>query len=62
MNVFDKLDDARNHRQGVSLTVAELELLFELVGNEIVKAGAEWEMWRERFEDHAQRVAQEAGG
>ena len=50
-SVFDRLHEALTRGQGVSLTFAEVELLFECVGDALAKAETEFETWRKRFED-----------
>ena len=58
-NVFDKLTDAISAGTGVELTFADIELLHELVGDALAKAGADYEQWREIFEEYERNSRRE---
>lgn len=61
-SVFDKLHEALTRGQGVSLTFAEVELLFEYLDDALAKAETEYEIWRERVEDSQRSFQRESHG
>ena len=61
-NVFNKLHEALTRGQGVSLTFAEVELLFEFLGDALAKAETEFETGRDRFEDFQRSSKRESHG
>ena len=61
-SVFDKLHEALTRGQGVSLTFAEVELLFEYLDDALAKAETEYETWRERVEDSQRSSQRESHG
>ena len=50
-NVFERLHNASVNGQGVTLSFADVHLLMELAGEEIGKAGDEYERWSEIFRE-----------
>ena len=60
MSVFDKMHKAQQQGRGVTLTYAELELLYELVGDALGKAESELERWRSILEQF-QRSSEDDG-
>lgn len=63
--VFDRLHTAVSNGRGVELTAAEVWLLWELAGDALAKAEAEYGKWQDRFQEldlMRRRAAEEAGG
>ena len=58
-NVFAKLHKARTQCKGVALGFADVELLCDVLGDEIAKAEAEYEQWRERFTEYERNRSRE---
>ena len=60
MNVFEKLYDSQERTTGVTLSHADVSLLFDTLGDAIAKAGAEFQTWRDRLEEYDRAQAREA--
>ena len=57
--VFKKMRDALDNGSSVTLTHAELELLYELTGDELEQARDKLEKWVEIIEDYHRSVERE---
>ena len=57
MTVFEKLHEAQTREAGVSLSAADVELLYRLLSEELAKAETEYERWKEIF-DELDRMSQ----
>ena len=62
MNVFGKLQDARNRNQGVTLEAWDVDLLFELVGDEIGAAEGTLEYYQELIADQERAIQRHTQG
>ena len=50
-SVFEKLSDANGSSEGVTLTEADVWVLMELAGDHLGKVDAEYQHYREMFDD-----------
>ena len=51
-SVFQRLHEALSSGTGITLSSAEVELLWQIMGDQFGLAEQEYERWRERFEDY----------
>lgn len=59
INVFDKMHTAVTQGNGVTLSSAELELLYEVAGDALAKAECELNKWIEVIEDYQRNAERE---
>lgn len=56
LSVFEKLHDAAQMHRGVHLTFADVELLFDVLGDNFGKSEQEYEKWKDIFEEYHRNV------
>ena len=57
MDVFDRMEKAYGNGLGVELSHADLELMYDLLGEKLGKAKDDIDQWRERFADYERAAA-----
>ena len=50
--VFRRIDDARMSGTSVTLSLADLELLWDMLSDQLGEAEAKYDKWRERFREY----------
>ena len=51
-SVFQRLHGASSSGMGITLSGADVELLWQVMGDQLALAEQQYEHWRERFEDY----------
>ena len=59
MDVFDRMEKAKGNGLGVELSHADLELMYDLIGDALAKAKDDIDNWREIFADYERAKAKE---
>ena len=60
-NVFDRLHKASTSGQSITLSFAEVQLLWDMLGDELGKAETELERWADRFKEFERTRARDEG-